>query len=72
MKDLLLSEAHEIIDSDAFVPSVDRANDYVTLIIEVPKEFKDDIRQFCYRKDIRIRDLWTESCRRVLGDFDET
>lgn len=71
MKDLLLSEAHKIIENDAFVPSVDRANDYVTLIIEVPEDFKEEIRQFCYQKDIRIRDLWTESCYRVLGDFDE-
>lgn len=71
MKDLLLSEANEIIQSDAFVPSMDRADDYVTLIIEVPEDFKDEIRRFCREKDIRIRDLWVESCNRVLGDFNE-
>lgn len=68
MKDLLLTQAHQIIDNDSYVPSVERADDYVTLIIDVPEEFKEEIRTFCNRKEIRIRDLWVESCNKVLGD----
>lgn len=71
MKDLLLYEAHQIIDTDSIVPLVDRANDYVTLIIDVPEDFKADIKQFCNQKEIRIRDLWVESCRRILEGYDE-
>lgn len=66
MKDLILAEAHQVIEDDAYIPSIDRADDYTSLIIDIPDDFKAEIRVFCNQKDIRIRDLWVECCRRIL------
>lgn len=68
MKDLILEEAHNVIEEEAFIPSLDRAEDYTSLIIDIPKEFKEEIKSFCNQRDIRIRDLWVECCRRILED----
>lgn len=66
MKDLILEEAHHVIEEDAFIPLTDRADDYTSLIIDIPSDFKTEIKSFCIQKDIRIRDLWVECCRRIL------
>ena len=68
MKDLILQEARTVIDTEAFVPATDRAEDYTSLIIDIPDEFKAEIKEFCQHKDIRIRDLWVECCRRILEE----
>ena len=68
MKDLLLEQAHDIINEDPFIETTERADDYTTLIINVPDDFKSDIKAFCDRKEIKIRDFWVECCKRILGD----
>lgn len=68
MKDLIMKEAREVMDENAFVPLTDRAEDYTSLIIDIPEDFKEEIKIFCVQKDIRIRDLWVECCRRILED----
>lgn len=68
MKDLIMKEARQVMDENAFVPLTDRAEDYTSLIIDIPEDFKEEIKIFCVQKDIRIRDLWVECCRRILED----
>ena len=71
MKDLLLSEARQIIDMNAYVPAVDRAEDYTTLIINISDEFKSEIKSFCNQKGVRIRDFWVECFNRIIEGEDE-
>lgn len=68
MKDLLLHEAKEIMEYDYYVPTREReaVEDRSSLIVNIPSEFKEEIRLFIQDKDIKIRDLWVESVDRVI------
>lgn len=71
MKDLILDEAHLIIDNNDNVPRVEREDesDRVSLIIKVDDEFKEEIKLFCETHSIRIRDFWVECVHRILRKY---
>lgn len=69
MKDLILYEAHEILDSKLDVPTVDRAENYTSLIIDLDDELKEDIKNYCSENDIRIRDFWVECVKRSMNRY---
>ena len=68
MKDLILKEAHIIIDNNLMVPRTKRVDetDRVSLIIKVDDDFKHDIKDFCNAHSIRIRDFWVECVQRII------
>lgn len=68
MKDLILNEAHDIINNDYDVPRVEREDESerTSLIIKVDDEFKNQIKTFCNVHSIRIRDFWVECVQRIL------
>ena len=69
MKDLILYEAHEILDNRLDVPTVDRAENYTSLIIDLDDELKEDIKDYCSGNDIRIRDFWVECVKRSMDRY---
>ena len=71
MKDLILNEAHDIIDNDYTVPRVDREeeSDRTSLIIKVDDDFKEEIKTYCDVHSVRIRDFWVECVNRNLKRY---
>lgn len=71
MKDLLLTEAVNIMNNGDPVPSREREDekDRSSLIINIPTDLKDDIRLFTSINDIKIRDLWVESVNRIIQRY---
>ena len=71
MRDLLLAEANTIIEADVEVPVREREKEdnRSSLIINIPMDFKDDIRLFVNTHDIKIRDLWVESVDRIIKRY---
>lgn len=69
MRDLIIEEAHKIIDNNDDIPRVDRDDNRTSLIIEVSDSFKKDIKNYCELKDVRIRDFWVECVKRVLEAY---
>ena len=72
MKDLILNEAHLIIDNNYSVPRVEREeeSERASLIIKVDDDFKEEIKLFCDTHSVRIRDFWVECVHRVLRKYD--
>lgn len=70
MRDLIVEQAHKIIDNNEYVPRTERDEDRTSLIIEVKDDFKQEIKTFCSIKDIRIRDFWVECVNKVIGEYD--
>jgi hypothetical protein len=68
MRDLVLFEAAEIIGWDLNVEKTEREpkETRTGLLINMPQETKDDIRLFCRGREIRIRDLWTQSVNNAI------
>ena len=69
MKDLIIKEAHEIIDNDENVPLVKREINRTSLIIKLDDDFKEEIRTFCDMHSIRIRDFWVECVNRIIRRY---
>ena len=69
MRDLIIKQAHKIIDNNEYVPRTERDDNRTSLIISVKNDFKDDIKLFCSVKDIRIRDFWVECVNQVIGEY---
>jgi len=70
MRDMIVSQAHKIIDNNEFVPRTERDEDRTSLIISVKNDFKEEIKTFCSLKDIRIRDFWVECVNRIIGEYE--
>lgn len=72
MKDLLLEEAHLIVDNDYEVPRVEREDlsNRASLIIKLDDDFKNEIKLFCNVHSVRIRDFWVECVQRVLRRYE--
>lgn len=70
MRDLIIKQAHKIIDNNEYVPRTARSDDRTSLIIAVKDDFKHDIKNFCSIKDIRIRDFWVECVNKVIGEYE--
>lgn len=71
MRDLIIDEAHKIIESGDTVPRVDREDNRTSLIIEVSNSFKKDIKYYCDIKGVRLRDFWVECVNRVLEVYND-
>ena len=73
MKDLILEEAHLIIENNYSVPRVKREDEEnrTSLIIKVNDDFKDEIKTFCGVHSIRIRDFWVECVQRILRRYND-
>lgn len=71
MKDMILIEAHNIIDNDYQVPRTEREdeNNRVSLIIKLEDSFKEEIKSFCDIHSIRIRDFWVECVQRIINKY---
>lgn len=69
MKELLLNATQEILDSDMDVPQLQRAQEYKTLIVDVPGDVKDQVRAFCIRKEVRLRDFWNLAVRTAMEAY---
>ena len=71
MKDLLLQETKEIIQNNEKIPIKNREEEEnrTSLIINIPTEFKKEIKEFTEKKGIKIRDLWVESVNRILRRY---
>ena len=71
MKDMILVEAHNIIDNDYKVPRIEREeeNSRVSLIIKLEDSFKEEIKTFCDIHSIRIRDFWVECVHRIINKY---
>lgn len=72
MKNLLLDEAHLIIDNNYSVPRVDREEEAnrASLIIKIDDDFKEDIKTFCDVHSVRIRDFWVECVHRIIRRYE--
>lgn len=70
MKDLIIKEAHYVIDNNEPVPRVKREDEHnrVSLIIKVDDDFKEKIKTFCDVHSIRIRDFWVECVQRIIRE----
>ena len=71
MKDWLLNEAKEIIDNNEVVHRTEREDDRDSLIIKVPDDLKDRIKDYCEQEDVRIRDFWVECVNRLLERYND-
>lgn len=69
MKDLIIDEAKEILELDLSVPSLERSDDYTSLIISIPEELKEEVKNYCLQNNIRIRDFWTECVNRSMNRY---
>ena len=71
MKDLILNEAHYIIENNCNVPRVDREEEKnrTSLIIKVDDDFKEEIKNYCDVHSVRIRDFWVECVQRNLRRY---
>ena len=73
MKDLLLTEAKNIMLHNDTVPSREREEEEnrSSLIINIPISFKEEVKVFTKRNGIKIRDLWVESVNRIIQRYDD-
>lgn len=71
MKDLIVSEAHDILSSDYTVPATDREENYTNLIINISEDLKEEIKAYCSMNDIRLRDFWIECIRKSMRRYDD-
>lgn len=71
MKDMLISEARMIIDNNYDIPRVEREqeSDRASLIIKVDDDFKNEIKNYCELKSVRIRDFWVECVHRIIQRY---
>ena len=69
MKDLIIEEAHSIINNDDNVPLVKREKDRTSLIIKLDDDFKEEIKNYCNVKSVRIRDFWVECVNRIIKRY---
>ena len=71
MRDIILLEASIIIGWDLEVEKKEREpkETRTGLLINIPQENKDDIRLFCRNREIRIRDLWTQSVNNAIERY---
>ena len=69
MKDLILEEAREILDSNSTIPSIERSENYTSLIISIPEDLKEDIKDYCATNEVRIRDFWVECVNRSMNRY---
>lgn len=69
MKDLMIDEAHKIIDNDDEIPLVKREENRTSLIIKLDDDFKEEIRIFCDMQSVRIRDFWVECVNRIIKRY---
>lgn len=71
MKDMLINEAKTIIKNNDDIPRVDRENEAnrTSLIIKVDDNFKNEIKNYCDLKSVRIRDFWVECVRRIIERY---
>lgn len=69
MKDLIIDEAKEILELDLSVPFLERSDDYTSLIISIPEELKEEVKNYCSQNNIRIRDFWTECVNRSMNRY---
>lgn len=71
MKDMLIDEAKIIINNNYDIPRVEREqeSDRVSLIIKIDDELKDEIKNYCGTKDVRIRDFWVECVHRIIQRY---
>lgn len=72
MKDLILNEAREILSSDYSVPTIEREENYTSLIINVSEDLKDEIKSYCNMNDIRLRDFWIECIHKSMRRYNGT
>ena len=72
MKDLILAEAHLIINNNDNVPRVEREDEInrTSLIIKVDDDFKNEIKTYCDIHSVRIRDFWVECVHRVIRRYE--
>ena len=72
MKDLILTEAHLIINNNDDVPRVEREDEInrTSLIIKVNDDFKNEIKTYCDTHSVRIRDFWVECVHRVIRRYE--
>lgn len=70
MKDLIIDEAHEIIDNNDDIPLVKREVNRTSLIIKLDDDFKEEIRTFCDIQSVRIRDFWVECVNRIIKRYE--
>lgn len=78
MKALIMEEARFVMDEDLDVPSSDRESeqDRISVIIDIPADFKNEVKMFTYNNNLRIRDLWVFCVDRIIerewqDDWDE-
>ena len=69
MKDLIITEARDILSSDYTVPSIDREENYTSLIINVSEDLKEEIKSYCNMNDIRLRDFWIECIKKSMRRY---
>ena len=69
MKDLILEEAREILDFNLTVPSLERSENYTSLIVSIPEDLKEEVKNYCSLNDVRIRDFWTECVNRSMNRY---
>ncbi len=72
MKDLIIDEAHSVIDNKDFIPMLDREEEENrgSLIIKLDDDFKVQIKDYCYSNHVRIRDFWVECINRIIKRYD--
>lgn len=71
MKDLIINEANEILDSGHTVHQFEREDEYTSLIIDISPELKDEIKSYCKANGVRIRDFWMECIQQSMRRYDE-
>lgn len=69
MKDLIITEAEEILDQNEEVPSLERENNYTSLIIDISEDLKNRIKDYCQDNEVRIRDFWVECIKRSMSRY---
>ena len=73
MKDLLLTEARGIMIMKEPIPVREREDEEnrSSLIINIPTEFKEEVKVFTANNDIKIRDLWVECVDRIIERYSD-
>lgn len=73
MKDMLTNEANTIIKNNDDIPRVEREQEAnrSSLIIKIDDDLKNDIRNYCDIKSVRIRDFWVECVNRIIKRYND-
>lgn len=71
MKDMIIDEAHSLINNNDFIPMLDREEEENrgSLIIKLDDDFKKEIKDYCSTNHVRIRDFWVECINRILRRY---